>query len=68
MIDFAKTDEGQFYFHLFKELGITPDEWRAMNPRDTVFLALAFNEMNRRESEELQRGNNEQRARARLRR
>jgi len=68
MIDFSKTDEGQFYFHLFSELGITPDQWRSMDPRDTAFLAVAFNEKNRRDSEELQRSNREHRARAMTRR
>lgn len=68
MIEFSKTDDGQFYFHLFKALGMTPNQWRSLDPRDSVFLASAFNEMNRRESEELRQHEQAQRARSGLRR
>ncbi len=50
MIDeYAESDEGQFLFHLFCELGITPNDWRNLDPRDARYLVAAYSVKNRRE-------------------
>ena len=38
----AESHEGQFLFHLLAHLGMTPAEWRNLDPRDMMFLRSAF--------------------------
>jgi len=60
-VTFSHTIEGQFYFHLLKELGMTPQQWRELDPRDSAFLANAFAESKRRERDEMKRRQQQQR-------
>ena len=46
----AESESGQFLFHLMKEFGITPKEWREMDSRDTLWLISAYSDKNRREN------------------
>jgi len=55
MTTFAKSSEGQFYFHLFSHLGITPQDWRELDPRDAAFLANAFVQMNENKARQQRR-------------
>ena len=48
-MNFAKTEQGQFIFQIMTALGITPQQWRELDPRDSVYLWTAFSEQNRRE-------------------
>ena len=51
IVGYAASDEGQFIFTLLKDFGITPAEWREMDPRDIVFLTGAFAERLRLEKQ-----------------
>jgi hypothetical protein len=51
-------------FHLFKEFGITPAEWRELDVRDATFLLSGYAEMNKREAQRIK----EQNAKRRLKR
>jgi len=46
-----------------KDLGITPDEWRSMDLRDTTFLLAAKSEKNRRVNNEQRKAQSQARAR-----
>lgn len=50
----AESDEGQFLFHLMRELSITPQHWRDMDLRDRVFLFGALAESNRRHNNQVE--------------
>ncbi|MBL98023.1 MAG: hypothetical protein CMF52_09420 [Legionellales bacterium] len=50
----AESDEGQFLFHLMKELSMTPQEWREMDIRDRAFLFGALAESNRRHNNQVE--------------
>ena len=63
-MSFSATKEGQFYFHLLKEFGLTPAEWRALDPRDSTFLIHGFTNM----MKEKKRIQDENRAKAKTRR
>lgn len=52
---FARTDEGIFYFQLLSALGMTPQQWRELDPREAAYLATAFSEQNRRQRNELEK-------------
>lgn len=52
IVGYAATNEGQFIFALLRDFGITPAEWRVMDPRDIAFLSAAFAERLRLEKEE----------------
>tara|TARA_R110001592_G_scaffold187216_4_gene431866 strand:+ start:444 stop:617 length:174 start_codon:yes stop_codon:yes gene_type:complete len=43
-VTYSQSNEGQFIFVLLKDFGITPSQWREMDPRDTTFLTSAFAE------------------------
>ena len=62
-MNFAKSDAGQFIFNLLRAFGLTPQQWRELDPRDTTFLTHAFIE----ELERKQRSRREQQMRLRRR-
>lgn len=55
IVNWSASNEGQFFFQLLSQFGITPQEWREMDPRDTAFLANAFAEMKHREHQAMKR-------------
>ena len=57
----AESDEGQFLFHLMKELSLTPEQWREMDIRDRVFLFGALSESNRRHNNQVEQSNHQAR-------
>lgn len=61
MIAFAESDEGQHYYAIFTDLGITPAEWRAMDSRDTLFLVVSKSEQNKRVNNQNKQNNTRQR-------
>lgn len=50
IVGYAASNEGQFIFTLLKDFGLTPAEWREMDPRDMTFLTSAFAERLRLET------------------
>lgn len=54
-MNYSQTLEGQFYFHLLKEFGMTPQEWRELDPRDSAYLANAYAYANRQQREQYNR-------------
>ena len=64
----AQSDHGQFIYAMLVELGITPDEWRNMDPRDTLWLLTAHSEKNRRANESAKRAEHKARAKQMTRR
>ena len=44
IVGYAASNEGQFIFTLLKDFGLTPAQWREMDPRDATFLTSAFAE------------------------
>jgi hypothetical protein len=55
IVNWSASNEGQFFFQLLRDFGITPQEWREMDPRDTAFLANGFAEMKNREHASMKR-------------
>ena len=64
----AKTDHGQFIYAMLVELGITPEEWRHMDPRDTLWLLTAHSEKNRRANQQAKQAQHKARAKSMTRR
>ena len=64
----AQSDNGQFIYSMLVELGITPDEWRNMDPRDTLWLLTAHSEKNRRANQEAKQAQHKARAKTMTRR
>lgn len=64
----AQSDNGQFIYAMLVELGITPDEWRNMDPRDTLWLLTAHSEKNRRANQEAKQAQHKARAKTMTRR
>ena len=48
---YAKSDEGQLVFDLLCTIGMTPDEFRNLDPRDSHFLLYAHTEKYRRQAD-----------------
>ena len=64
----AQSDNGQFIYAMLVELGITPDEWRNMDPRDTLWLLTAHSEKNRRANQHAKQAQHKARAKTMTRR
>lgn len=52
IVAYAASNEGQFIFALLKDFGLTPAQWRVMDPRDVAYLSSAFAERLRLEKEQ----------------
>ena len=46
----SQSPDGQYLFALLTTIGITLDEWRDLDPRDSVFYSAAFSEQNRQKN------------------
>lgn len=64
----AQSDNGQFIYAMLVELGITPNEWRNMDSRDTLWLLTAHSEKNRRVNQKNKQAEHTQRAKQMTRR
>jgi hypothetical protein len=64
----AQSDNGQFIYAMLVELGITPNEWRNMDSRDTLWLLSAHSEKNRRANQKTKQAQHTARAKQMTRR